>query len=65
MMNNTGEDNHQEAFDQTEGVGEPCQTDGASKGLGKYYHLDLFHQNITTSLCCPCSLTLTLSIMLV
>ena len=47
MMNNTGEDNHQEAFDQTEGVGEPCQTDGASKGLGNYYHLDLFHQNIT------------------
>ena len=62
MMNNTGEDNHQEAFDQTEGVGEPCQTDGASKGLGKYYHLDC---DKNTSLCCPCSLTLTLSIMLV
>ena len=37
MMNNIGEDNHQEAVDQTEGVGEPCQTDGASKGLGNYH----------------------------
>lgn len=37
MINNIGEDNHQEALDQAEGVREPCQTDGASKRLGNYY----------------------------
>ena len=40
MIINIGEDNHQEAFDETEGVWKPCQTDGASKRLGNWYHLD-------------------------
>ena len=35
VIKKLGEDNHQEAFDETEGVREPCQADGASKGLGK------------------------------
>ena len=40
MIKTIGEDNHQEAFDQTEGVWKPCQTDGASKRLGNWQHLD-------------------------